>query len=123
MDGILDFFKVLSDETRLRIMILLHERKLCVCEICDLLDISQPKASRHLTKLRDMGFVLDERQGQWIFYSLTLKDKSMERILLEVRNNINDYPILSLDLEKVNRNIDNYCKLRERNFGENKKYQ
>jgi len=116
MDEILDFFKVLSDETRLRIMILLNERKLCVCEICDILDISQPKASRHLTKLRDMGFVLDERQGQWIFYSLTLKSKSMERILLEIRNNINEYPRLFLDLEKVNRNIDDYCELRERSF-------
>lgn len=116
MDEILDFFKVLSDETRLRIMILLHERKLCVCEICDILDASQPKISRHLTKLRDMGFVLDERQGQWIFYSLTLKNKSMEKILLEIINNINEYPILSLDLKKIHRNIDNYCELRERNF-------
>ncbi|MEG1411371.1 MAG: metalloregulator ArsR/SmtB family transcription factor [Terrisporobacter sp.] len=114
IDKILDFFKVLSDETRLRIMILLHERKLCVCEICDILEISQPKASRHLTKLRDMGFVLDERQGQWIFYSLTLKNESMENILLEIRNNIKQYPVLVTDLEKINRNITNYCELRGR---------
>jgi ArsR family transcriptional regulator len=46
-----DFFKVLSDETRLRILILLDRRELCVCEICQILDLSQPKVSRHLAKI------------------------------------------------------------------------
>lgn len=100
----------------LLLMILLYKRKLCVCEICDILELSQPKISRHLTKLRDMGFVMDERQGQWIFYSLTLENESMENILLEIINNINQYEVLGIDLQRINERIDSYHHMRERNY-------
>jgi len=75
MDKLIDFFKVLSDETRLRILVLLYHKKLCVCEICGITGEPQPKISKHLAKLRDMGFVKDERQEQFIFYDLNLNDK------------------------------------------------
>jgi ArsR family transcriptional regulator len=65
------FFKALSDLTRLRMLMLLcREGELCVCELTYALDEIQPKISRHLAQLREFGVVLDRRQGQWIYYRL-----------------------------------------------------
>jgi ArsR family transcriptional regulator len=65
------FFKALSDLTRLRMLVLLsREGELCVCELTYALDEIQPKISRHLAQLRELGVVLDRRQGQWIYYRL-----------------------------------------------------
>lgn len=65
------FFKILSDPTRLRALVLLaQEGELCVCELTHALDEIQPKISRHLALLREAEVVLDRRQGQWIFYRL-----------------------------------------------------
>jgi len=65
------FFKALSDLTRLRMLVLLSsEGELCVCELTHALDDIQPKISRHLAHLRELGVVLDRRQGQWIYYHL-----------------------------------------------------
>jgi len=65
------FFKALGDTTRLRMLVLFgSEGELCVCELTHALDESQPKISRHLAQLRELGVVLDRRQGQWIYYRL-----------------------------------------------------
>ena len=65
------FFQLLSDETRLRSLLLMRqEGELCVCELVHALGIIQPKISRHLAVLRDAGVVTDRRQGQWIYYQL-----------------------------------------------------
>jgi ArsR family transcriptional regulator, arsenate/arsenite/antimonite-responsive transcriptional repressor len=65
------FFKALSDATRLRCLLLLaSEGRLCVCELVEALDLSQPLISRHLGQLRALGIVLDERRGQWVHYRL-----------------------------------------------------
>ena len=65
------FFQLLSDETRLRSVSLMHqEGELCVCELVHALGVIQPKVSRHLAVLRDVGVVIDRRQGQWIYYRL-----------------------------------------------------
>ena len=64
-------FKCLSDPTRLRCMaLLLTHQKLCVCDLADALAISQPKVSRHLAQLRACQFVIDERDGQWVYYHI-----------------------------------------------------
>lgn len=67
----LSFFKCLSDETRLRCMLLLHrEGELCVCELTHALALSQPKISRHLAQLRQYGLLSDSRKGQWVYYKI-----------------------------------------------------
>ncbi|WP_067866161.1 metalloregulator ArsR/SmtB family transcription factor [Neptuniibacter marinus] len=65
------FYKCLSDETRLRCLLLIKaEQELCVCELMQALDESQPKISRHLAQLRNCELLTDRRQGQWVFYSI-----------------------------------------------------
>lgn len=101
LDKTIDIFKILSDETRLRILILLYQKKLCVCELCGIMGQSQPKISKHLGKLRDMGFVKDERQEQFIFYYISCEDKLFTTILKTIVDNIDEYLILKEDLEKI----------------------
>ncbi|MBK5142298.1 metalloregulator ArsR/SmtB family transcription factor [Budviciaceae bacterium BWR-B9] len=68
----LQLFKTLSDETRLTIVLLLKDsHELCVCELCEILKLPQPKISRHLAMLREHGILLDRREGKWIHYRLS----------------------------------------------------
>ena len=65
------FFKILADLTRLRVLTLLsREGELCVCELTHALGEIQPKISRHLALLREAGVALHRRQGQWIYYRI-----------------------------------------------------
>ncbi|WP_421132641.1 metalloregulator ArsR/SmtB family transcription factor [Alteromonas sp. A079] len=67
----LTFFKCLSDDTRLKTLLMLSVREeLCVCDLTDALQISQPKISRHLADLRKCGLVRDTRKGKWVYYQL-----------------------------------------------------
>jgi len=66
-----DFFKCLSDPTRLDILkLVLAQGNVCVCEITEALNLSQPKISRHLALLRNLSILLDQRKGQWVYYRL-----------------------------------------------------
>jgi ArsR family transcriptional regulator len=65
-----NFFKVLADETRLRILKLLEVREMCVCEIMVALDLTQPTASHHLGLLENEGLIKDRKEGKWVFYSI-----------------------------------------------------
>jgi len=68
----LAFYKCLADDTRLKSILLIHlEKELCVCELTEALQVSQPKVSRHLAQLRECELLEDRREGQWIFYSLS----------------------------------------------------
>ena len=75
METLVDVFKALSDETRLRILNLLYERELCVCDVMEILQITQAKASRHLIYLKNAGLVKDRKQAQWAYYSMRNDNK------------------------------------------------
>ena len=65
------FFSALSNEIRLRCLMLLEKEKdLCVCEITHALGLAQPVISRHLALLREAAIVVDRREGLWIYYRL-----------------------------------------------------
>ncbi len=63
-------FRVLSDETKMRVLNLLLERECCVCEVMQALEISQSKASRGLSALYDAGFLKMRKDGLWSLYSI-----------------------------------------------------
>lgn len=65
------FFRALSDETRLRcIMLVLQYGELCVCQLTESLGLSQPKISRHLANLKAAQVLQDRREGVWVYYRL-----------------------------------------------------
>ncbi len=63
-------FKALSDPTRLRIVLLLSERDLCVCELMYVLKMEQSRLSHQLRILREAGLVEDVRKGRWMIYRI-----------------------------------------------------
>ena len=70
MRELVKIFKALSDETRIRLLKLLQQRELCVCELMQALNMTQSRVSRNLGILKDAGLVKDRRDGLWVHYSL-----------------------------------------------------
>jgi len=84
MREIANIFKALSDDTRLRVIKLLQERELCVCELMQVLAMSQPRISRHMSVLKNAGLVEDRREGKWVYYSLRNEAQGKEtKIILD----------------------------------------
>jgi ArsR family transcriptional regulator, arsenate/arsenite/antimonite-responsive transcriptional repressor len=63
-------FKALADPTRLRIMLLLQVRELCVCELTYILGMEQSRISHHMRILREAGLAEDLRRGRWMIYRI-----------------------------------------------------
>ena len=97
----LEFFKLLSDETRFRVIMLLMEKELAVCELVGILDLPQPKVSKALAKLRDLGLVLDERKEKYIYYSLNPKKERFIKILKETKNSCDNLCLVAQDTKKL----------------------
>jgi ArsR family transcriptional regulator len=93
--------KVLADKNRLRILKLLEKRKLCVCELADILGITQPSTSRHLKKLKAVGLINDEQEGFWTNYFIGSAKDSYGRFMLKrIRGWLNADLLIKSDLEK-----------------------
>ena len=91
------FFKCLSDETRLNATLLIYqEGELCVCELMEALGDSQPKISRHLAQLRNCGILDDTRRGQWVFYSIAKHLPEWPRDILRAADNANTNTLKTL---------------------------
>ena len=81
------FFLALADRNRLRLLNLMGDDEICVCFFVEILQMPQPKVSRHLAYLRSAGIVDARRDGKWIHYRMIPpKDAHAVRILNEVRN-------------------------------------
>ena len=88
MDTVLNIFKALSDETRLRILKLLENGELCVCDIVAALDMIQPKVSFHLGVLKEVRLIKDRKQGKWVHYSIDDSDIFKRFLLLSILERI-----------------------------------
>jgi len=69
---IISGFHALSEPLRIKVLELLRNRELCVCDLCDALGVSQSKLSFHLKTLKEADLVLSRQEGRWIYYSLNL---------------------------------------------------
>lgn len=78
-------FKAVSEPIRLRLLNLLQEEgEICVCDLVDVLQVTQSKVSRHLAYLRNSGWVQSRRDGLWIHYSLAKSKDPMNMAILEI---------------------------------------
>ena len=83
------FFKALADHTRLRLIQLLGDDELCVCDCVKVLQTNQPKVSRHLAYLRRAGLVTARRDGKWTYYRLVEPtDPHAAKIIQELRDSL-----------------------------------
>lgn len=101
MNQLVNIFKTLSDETRLRIIVLLAQQDLCVCQITGILEVSQPKVSKNLAKLRDMQLVDDERKEKFVYYKLKLGNSILSSSVKNILDNLDEYPQLILDKSRL----------------------
>ena len=91
-------FRAFSDRTRLRILHLLHDGESCVGDIVKILDLPQPKVSRHLAYLRKAALVQVRKAGPWSYYSLSPADEPFHKKLLEcLANCFQEVPELQAD--------------------------
>jgi len=88
MKDILNIFKALSEETRLRVLKLLDHGELCVCDIVAALDMIQPKISFHLAVLKDAGLIKDRKQGKWVHYKIDDSDMFRRFLILSTLERI-----------------------------------
>lgn len=72
---LIDIFKALSEENRIRILALLMHGEMCVCEIEECLKMTQPNVSRHLSALKNSGMLDSYKQAQWAYYKISSKFK------------------------------------------------
>jgi len=81
-----ELLKALADPHRLRIIAMLARTgdDLCVCELNDEIDVSQPTVSHHLKLLKDAGLVTSERRGTWVYYRLPEGARRRLRSLLDL---------------------------------------
>lgn len=80
------YFRALADPLRIQIIELLRNQELCVCELCDKIDVSQSKLSFHLKNLKEANLVHSRQEGRWIYYSLNLPQFIiLEQYLAEYR--------------------------------------
>ena len=95
--------RALGDENRLRILMLLRERELCVLEVVGALGISQPLASSHLAVLRKAGLAVAHREGKRSRYRLSDEAKSggKHRLLQQVARAIEVEDQIAADREQL----------------------
>ncbi len=95
-------FRAFSDSTRLRILHLLLNGELCVCDIVRVLEMSQPKISRHLAYLRKSGLVQARKDGLWMHYKLVLADDDFHQSLMNcLRQCFKAVPELQRDQKRL----------------------
>lgn len=93
---LVDILKALADENRLRILNLLRNGELCVCDIETVLGIKQSNTSRHLNRLKIAGIIASRKKSQWVYYRL--KDETFK-----------EFPFLSVIINDEVEKID-ICK-------------
>lgn len=97
------FFTALADRTRRRILNLIRDQELCVCFFTEVLDVSQPKVSRHLAYLRNAEIVTARREGKWIYYRITEpEDLYAAQILHDTLDWLASQERMRADYEKLN---------------------
>lgn len=97
-------FRAFSDRTRLRLLNMLRTGETCVCDLIEVLEVPQPKVSRHLAYLRRAGLVTARREGLWMRYQLAPASTDFHRSLLGCLSCcFGSVPQLSRDIEKLGR--------------------
>jgi len=92
-------FHALSDPLRVHVIERLRTQEMCVCDLCEELDVSQSKLSFHLRVLKDAGLVKARPQGRWTYYSLDLVQFiALEQYLADYRRHS---PIIPARLSEV----------------------
>ncbi len=102
MKDLVKVFKILSDESRLRMLMLLTIEELCVCQIMGVLGISQPLVSRNISILSNAGLLDERREGKLIFYSIKKNlPETKDKLIKLLKKELKDDSIFKEDMESL----------------------
>jgi ArsR family transcriptional regulator len=96
-----NLLKAAGDRTRLRILAMLGDKPLCVCQVVEVLGLSQSTVSKHLAVLVQAGLIADERRGKWTYYALAPHPRGSAgaKLLDLVRAGLEDDPAVEKDVK------------------------
>jgi len=96
-------YKALSDPNRLRILMMLQQKALCVCEIVDILGLANSTVSKHLSILRQADLIMDEKDGRWVNYRLASPEQSddIEFALAQLERQLENDPQILQDKKQL----------------------
>ena len=106
MQNLINQLKALSDTNRFRIVMMLKERPLCVCELLEALEIAGGTLSNHLKVLKNAGLINQKKDGRWIEYGLS--DEKARKMILEMEESLTDRKRIEEDrdvISKINRTV------------------
>ena len=95
-------FRLLSDSTRLRLLMLVDHEELSVAELAAITQLAQPRVSTHLAKLKEAGLASDRREGVFVYYRMAtnIADRSLNALWELLRTNTSD-PLIQKDFERI----------------------
>ena len=107
MRDLVDIAKVLSDETRVRMLKLLLEREICVCEMLEIIQLSESQISRNLKMLAEAGFLKRSRDGKCIVYAIDRENgnRRCQAILDLLAESYNDTKLVQEDRARLRKVI------------------
>lgn len=105
MKKYIEVFKALGDETRLRLvnLLLISNKKLCVCELTDALEIPQYNISKHLKILKQAGLIDEMKDSRWVYWSIN-KDNNFKELIFSSILSIPKH-ILKKDYKELNKRL------------------
>jgi ArsR family transcriptional regulator len=121
MKQYLDLFKALSDKNRLRILLMLRVRPLCVCEISEVLNVALSTISAHLKLLKTTGLIEDEKEGRWVIYRLAVSNEFFHEILGRIEDQLESDEQFKHDRKVISNITREICagKMKEKQNGKN----
>jgi ArsR family transcriptional regulator len=103
--GITEILKALADTNRLRILDLLYDRTLCVCDLEDVLELNQSNLSRHLSKLKQAGLVTAEKRALFTFYSRKSLSVPYGQVIDNLCKALHNDPMVKSDQQRLSERI------------------
>jgi DNA-binding transcriptional ArsR family regulator len=120
MQDFMDISRALSDENRVRALMALRDRELCVCQIIELLGLAPSTVSKHMSILRQARLVESRKQGRWIYYRLA-NDETPARLqeaIDWVCHSLSNDPRILIDSnllkEILNKDPEELCKFQNK---------
>lgn len=117
MKEALEILKALSDENRLRIYLMLQQKRMCACELLSVLDIAGSTLSAHLKILRGANLIEQKKEGRWIEYGIKTSQLNKELEAFLMRTLIENPQIIQQDREKA-RSLDRLSCSQQKQAGE-----
>lgn len=108
-----EIFKALAEESRLRILSILLENDMCVCELENCLGLKQSNISRHLSALKNSGLLDSYKQAQWAFYKINKEFiQEHQQLWLYLEEKLKELPSFQEDYARMQKcKSENICNI------------